>query len=100
MEHTKSKVVDQLTGKFNAAAEALSGSQGQAGKDDKPLALESAEQAAQHRKERGEEEPLSPRKSALGRHYDIGGVADYGPVDTDRINQPDSRDEPIQARVP
>ncbi len=43
--------------------------------DDKPLALESAEQAAQHRKERGEEEPLSPRKSALGRHYDIGGVS-------------------------
>lgn len=63
-----------------------------------PSLLESAEEAERHRKERGEPEPVSPRKSGLGRHIDIGGVADFGPVDTERMQQPDLRD--IPARVP
>lgn len=83
---------EQLEGKLGAAAQALKEG------EEKPLALESAEQAEAHRKARGEEEPISPRRSGLGRHYDIGGVADYGPVDTERNQQVDSRD--IPARVP
>jgi hypothetical protein len=35
--------------------------------------LESASDAAKHRKERGEEEPVSPHRSGLGRH--IGELA-------------------------
>lgn len=51
------------------------------------------------RKERGEPEPQSPGASGLGRHFNIGGgVADYGPVDTERNKQVDTRD--IEARVP
>ena len=84
-----------------------------------------AHDAEKHRLERGEGEPKrwarllvawgrdtlfaseqvpfhppthSPHKSGLGSHVDIGGVADYGPVDTERMNQPDTRD--IPARVP
>lgn len=54
-----------------------------------------AEDAAKHRKERGEEEPMSPQKSGLGRHVGepcrLGGipgtnglqaVADLWPVHT------------------
>lgn len=64
-----------------------------------PLPLESAGDAARHRKERGEGEPVSPRRSGLGRHVDVGGVADFGPTDTERMSkQPDTRD--IDARVP
>ncbi|KAL4451672.1 hypothetical protein ABPG75_007334 [Micractinium tetrahymenae] len=73
-----------------------------AAKQEEPKAaglLESAEDAAKHRKERGEEEPMSPQKSGLGRHVDIGGVGDFGPVDTERMaKQRDERDMP--ARVP
>ncbi|KAI3437725.1 hypothetical protein D9Q98_000173 [Chlorella vulgaris] len=67
---------------------------------DKPAGLlESADDASKHRKARGEEEPMSPGRSGLGRHIDIGGVADFGPVDTTRMSdQPDTRN--IPARVP
>lgn len=42
---------------------------------------------------------MSPGRSGLGRHIDIGGVADFGPVDTTRMSdQPDTRN--IPARVP
>jgi hypothetical protein len=65
-----------------------------------PLKLESTEQAEQHRKERGEDEPMSPGRSGLGRHYNIGGGrADFGPVDVERMGaQKDERD--IPARLP
>lgn len=98
---------DQLVGKMNAAGQALTGSAqsaqekvqellenvgpvSQEPKEEKRLALETAEQAEAHRKARGEEDPISPRRSALGRHYDIGGVADFGPVDTERMEVPRS----------
>lgn len=60
--------------------------------------LESAEDAARHRKDRGEPEPRVSGASGFGRHYDIGGKAEYGPVDTHRMDQVDERD--IPARVP
>lgn len=60
--------------------------------------LESAEDAARHRKDRGEPEPRVSGASGFGRHYDIGGKAEYGPVDTHRMDQLDERD--IPARVP
>ena len=50
------------------------------------------------RQERGEPEPVVTGASGFGRHYDIGGKAEYGPVDTQRMQQPDERD--IPARVP
>jgi hypothetical protein len=50
------------------------------------------------RQERGDPEPKQVGKSGLGSHYDIGGLADYGPTDTERMQQQDDRD--IEARVP
>jgi hypothetical protein len=64
-----------------------------------PLKLESTELAEQHRKERGEDAPMSPGRTGLGRHYNIGGGrADFGPVDVERMAQKDERD--IPARLP
>ena len=60
--------------------------------------LETAEDAQKHRVERGETEPQERGATGLGRHYDVGGVADFGPVDTERTKQVDERD--IPARVP
>lgn len=64
------------------------------------LKLESTELADQHRKERGESEPMSPGRTGLGTHYNIGGGrADFGPVDVERMGaQKDERD--IPARLP
>ena len=48
---------------------------------------------------RGEPEPIERGASGLGRHYNIGGgLAEYGPTDTERNLQTDERDMP--ARVP
>lgn len=64
-----------------------------------PPLLQSSEQADQDRKERGEDEPKSPGRSGVGRHYNIGGgIADFGPVDVERMEQKDERD--IPARLP
>lgn len=62
--------------------------------------LESAELARQHRKERGEPEPQVVGKTGVGGHIDIGGVADFGPVDTRRgsVELLESPDEAEQHR--
>lgn len=47
--------------------------------------LESAEDAHRHRLARGEKEKEVVGATGLGKHYNIGGgLADSGPVDTER----------------
>lgn len=56
---------------------------GDKGVSSKPL-LESSQDAARHRMLRGEEEHMVYGATGIGVHYDIGGLKDFGPVDTER----------------
>ncbi|PRW20779.1 IAA-amino acid hydrolase ILR1-like 3 [Chlorella sorokiniana] len=77
----------------------LSMAEPQAKQEKEPVhLLETSESAELHRKQRGDPEPTSPGKSGLGRHIDVGGVGDFGPVDTERMQQKDERN--IEHRVP
>ncbi|KAI7844828.1 hypothetical protein COHA_001482 [Chlorella ohadii] len=68
-------------------------------KEPVPL-LETTESAELHRKQRGDPEPTSPGKSGLGRHVDVGGVGDFGPV-SDKVDfHLRGGSEKIEHRVP
>lgn len=56
---------------------------GDNGAGSKPL-LQSSQDAARHRILRGEEEHRVYGATGVGVHYDIGGLKDFGPVDTER----------------